>query len=160
MKKIIRQLTFLLAFPLLLCGCNQEDDVMEIFNSGVWNFVNYYSQIDWESNNDRQAVPEYKDLSDLNEICKFTIKFESDGTFSGNLLNGGTYSGTWEAHPQDRTFAITGKIQSNIKLQVNSKNYEFINKLKDCQFYRGDSKMMLRLAPESKTSCLQFTHRK
>ena len=158
MKKLVRQLTFLLAFPLLLCGCNQEDDVLEIFNSGVWNFVNYYAQVDWDSNNDRLAVPEYKNISDLNEISKFTIKFESDGTFTGNLLNGGTYSGKWEAHPEDRTFSVIGEVQSNVKL--TGKNYEFITRLKACKFYRGDSKMMLRLAPEQRTTCLQFTHRK
>ena len=158
MKKIIRHLVYLLVFPLLLCGCNQEDDVLEIFNSGVWNFVNYYSQVDWSSNNDRTAVPEYKDMSDLNEISKFTIKFESDGTFTGNLLSGGTFTGQWEAHPEDRTFAVVGDIQYNITL--TGKNYEFINRLKACRFYRGDSKMMLRLAPENRTSCLQFTHRK
>ncbi len=157
-KRIIRSLTLLLVCPLLFCGCNQEDDVMEIFNSGVWNFVNYYAQVDWDSNNDRLAVPEYKDINELNEISKFTIKFESDGTFNGNLLSGGTYSGRWEAHPEDRTFMIVGEVSSNITL--TGKNREFITRLKACKFYRGDSKIMLRLAPESRTTCLQFTHRK
>ena len=157
-KRIIRSLALLLSFPFILCGCNQEDDVLEIFNSGVWNFVNYYTQIDWSASNDMHAVPEYKNMSDLNEICKFTIKFESDGTFTGNLLSGGTYSGKWEAHPEDRSFMVIGDVTSNIKL--TGKNHEFITRLKACRFYRGDSKMMLRLAPESKTTCLQFTHRK
>lgn len=158
MKKIIRHLVCLLALPFLLCGCNQEDDVFEIFDSGVWSFVNYFTNVDWSSNNDRAATPVYTDLGDLNAISKFTIKFESDGTFTGTLLNGGTFSGKWEAQPEDRTFAVIGDIHTNV--QLTGKNREFISTLKASCFYRGDSKMMLRLAPERRITCMQFTHRK
>ena len=33
----------LIALPLALCGCNQEDDVFEIFSSGQWRVNNYYT---------------------------------------------------------------------------------------------------------------------
>ena len=157
MKKIIRHLLLILAAPFLFCGCNQEDNVMEIFDSGVWSFVNYYTSVDWDSNNDRTARPKYTEKDDLNTICKFTIIFNSDGTFSGKLSDGVTYSGEWEADPKDRTFAVIGNIQSNPK--PSGKSAEFLDKLKESRFYRGDSKMMLRLAPENKTHCMQFTHR-
>lgn len=157
MKKIIRYLLLLLAAPILFCGCDQEDNVLEIFDSGVWSFVNYYTSVDWDSNNDRTARPKYTDKDDVNTICKFTLIFDSDGTFSGELSKGVTYSGRWEADPKDRTFAVIGSIQSNAKL--TGMNAEFVNTLKEARFYRGDSKMMLRLAPENKTHCMQFTHR-
>lgn len=157
MKKIIRHLLLLLTMPFLFCGCDQEDNVFEIFDSGVWSFVNYFTNVDWDSNNDRLARPKYTSLDDMNTICKFTITFDSDGTFSGELTNGVTYSGKWEANPDDRTFSVIGDIRSNAKL--TGKNAEFVNTLKEARFYRGDSRMMLRLAPENKTNCMQFTHR-
>ena len=157
MKKIIRRLLILLVTPLLFCGCNQEDNVLEIFDSGVWNFVNYYTNVDWNSNNDRTATPQYTTMDDMNTICKFTLIFESDGTFSGELANGVTYNGRWEADPEDRTFAVIGDIRTNA--QLTGKNLEFVRALKASCFYRGDSKMMLRLAPQKRTSCMQFTHR-
>ena len=33
--KIIKYILMLIALPLALCGCNQEDDVFEIFSSGL-----------------------------------------------------------------------------------------------------------------------------
>ena len=158
MKKIFRRFLCLLALPLLMCGCNQEDNVFEIFDSGVWNFVNYYKNVDWSSNNDRGAQPVYTELEDLNILAQFTIVFDADGTFSGNLSGGGTYSGKWEANADGRTFAVIGDIRTNVKL--TGKNSEYIKALKASRFYRGDSKMMLRLAPEKRLNCMQFTHRK
>lgn len=157
MKKIFRLFLCLLALPLLMCGCNQEDDVFEIFDSGVWTFVNYYKNVDWNSNNDRGAQPVYTELSDLNILTQFTITFDSNGTFSGNLSGGGTYSGKWEADPDGRTFEVIGDIHTNVGL--SGKNREYVQALKASKFYRGDSKMMLRLAPEKRTNCMQFTHR-
>ena len=156
MKKITRFLFLLVAAPFLFCGCNQEDDVNEIFDSGVWYFVNYYTSVDWNSNNDRHAKEVYTEESDINDIAKFTITFKSDGTFSGTLIGGGIFSGHWEAEAEDRTFAVIGDVRTNIGL--SGKNQEFITKLKEAQFYRGDSRMMLRLAPKIKTTCMQFAH--
>lgn len=158
LKRYIQLLACLLTLPMLMSGCNQEDNVFEIFDSGVWNFVNYYKNVDWSSNNDRGAQPVYTELNDLNTLSQFTIIFDADGTFSGKLSGGGTYSGSWEADAKDRSFSVVGDIKTNVSL--TGKNGEFIRALKASKFYRGDSKMMLRLAPEKRTNCMQFTHRK
>ena len=46
-RKYIRCLLFVL--PFLLSSCNQEDDINEIFVSGQWQLVNYYTGIDWNN---------------------------------------------------------------------------------------------------------------
>ncbi len=157
MKRLIRLLFILLTAPLFLCSCNQDDDINEIFVSGVWYFNNYWTNVDWDSDNDRSARPVYHLPDDLNVIWSFQIAFEADGTFSGTLHGGASFSGRWEANPKGRTFAVIGPI--NTSGNISGKNKEFITMLKNAQFYKGDSKNMLQLAPESKTNCMQFSHR-
>ena len=45
--------TLFITLSSFLYGCNQEYDIYEIFDSGVWQLVNYYTGGDWESNNER-----------------------------------------------------------------------------------------------------------
>ena len=45
--KLRHILYLLLALPLLLTGCEKEDDVNEIFVSGTWNVGNFYQGGDW-----------------------------------------------------------------------------------------------------------------
>ena len=157
MKKIIRHLLCLLAFPLVLCGCNQEDDVIEIFDSGIWNVENFYSAVNWGTNGLDWGKPEFVQKEDLETIRQISIVFKKDGTFVGELSNkGGSYSGKWEADSEDRTFSIIGKVQA--PGNITGKNKEFIQRLQAAKFYRGDSRNVLRLAPESKNNCIQFTH--
>lgn len=35
--------TLFITLSSFLYGCNQEDDIYEIFDSGVWQLVNYYT---------------------------------------------------------------------------------------------------------------------
>ena len=157
MKKIIQKLVCLLAFPLLLCSCDQEDDVMEIFDSGIWNVENFYSSVDWGTNGLDWGKPEFIQERERNILKQITIVFKDDGTFSGELSNkGGSYSGKWEAHPEDRTFSVIGNVKA--PGNVSGKNKEYIQRLQAAKFYRGDSRNVLRLAPESKNNCIQFTH--
>lgn len=139
-----------------LYGCNQEDDIYEIFDSGVWQLVNYYTGGDWESNNDRYARPAYTEAQDLESLSKITITFKNDGTFTGTL-EGGTFEGKWQADPSDRSFAVIGEIKASI--QLSGKNAEFIKKLKLASYYKGDSKRLLQLAPDARTTYMQFTHK-
>lgn len=157
MKKIIRHLACMLTLPFLLCGCNQEDDVLEIFNSGIWNLENFYSSVNWGTNSTDWGKPEYVQQGDLKTLHEITILFDEDGTFTGQLSGGGSYSGRWEADPSDRSVSITN-ISTNISL--SGKNHEYIQRLSAARFYRGNSRNVLRFAPEKKTTCIQFTHRK
>lgn len=157
LKTIIRRLAYMLIIPFLLCSCNQEDDVLEIFNSGVWNLENFYSSVNWGTNSTDWGKPEYTQQGDLKTLHEISIVFDEDGTFTGKLSGGGTYSGRWEADPTDRSFSVSN-ISTNIGL--SGKNHEYIKRLEAAKFYRGDSRSILRLAPENRTSCIQFTHRK
>ena len=92
--------TLFITLSSFLYGCNQEDDIYEIFDSGVWQLVNYYTGGDWESNNDRYARPAYTEAQDLESLSKITITFKNDGTFTGTL-EGGTFEGKWQEKMQN-----------------------------------------------------------
>lgn len=113
--------TLFITLSSFLYGCNQEDDIYEIFDSGVWQLVNYYTGGDWESNNDRYARPAYTEAQDLESLSKITITFKNDGTFTGTL-DGGTFEGKWQADPSDRSFAVIGEIKASIKLSGKMQN--------------------------------------
>lgn len=114
--------------------------------------VNYYTGIDWNNYN-ANAQPAYTKPEDLKVINKFSITFGEDGSVQGSIENG-TYTGKWQANPKDRSIAIT-HIECSVAL--SGKNKEFIDKLKKVQFYQGDN-IMLRLAPNERTTCMQFRH--
>ena len=48
----LKHLFYMLLLLPLLCGCNNEDDVDEIFISGTWNVGNFYNGGDWHKVND------------------------------------------------------------------------------------------------------------
>jgi len=145
----------LLTLPILLSSCNNEDDVNEIFVSrGTWYVVNYYTGVNWDSNNDRDACPVITDMQELQVIQQFNITFKDDGTLEGNMQNA-TFTGYWQANGEDRSVSITRLKASTNK--VEGRNKEFIETLERARFYQGDSGM-LRLAPQERTTCIQFTH--
>ena len=80
--------------------------------------------------------------------------FEEDGTMRGEI-DGGTFTARWSANAKDKSFNITN-IEATIALK--GKNAEFITRLKNVRFYQGDS-MTMQLAPQDKTSYIQFNHR-
>lgn len=158
MKRLINYLFLLVTATCFLCGCNQEDDVEEIFDSGTWYVENYYKEVDWDTNGLNWGKPVYTSKDDRELIGKISIVFDKDGTFTGTLSAKGTYSGKWEAHPGDRSFAIIGPIKTSI--HPSGKDSEYIKTLESARFYRGDSKTTLRLAPQSKSNCIQFIHKR
>ena len=152
MKKYIIYILMLL--PLLVCGCNQEDDVFEIFSSGQWRVNNYYTDCNWNNLAYKPGKPVLTTESDLKIVNSYTVVFEKDGTMSGQI-DGGTFSAKWNADAKDRSFSITD-IKAAISL--SGRNAEFINRLKNVRYYQGDSKTM-QLAPHDKTTYIQFNNR-
>lgn len=155
---------WLLLFPCL-GGCSEEDDVEEIFVSGRWYVVDYYTKANWSK---RSGNPRYNSMllsSNMDEVAagrkaletihEFNITFGRDGKLTGNV-GGGSLEGTWQADGEKRTVHVTVTRQSGA-----SSTYvqEFIETLKEVAFYQGDSNVLL-LAPEDKKSYIQFTHRK
>lgn len=154
MKKSISICLLLLAV-LTQGGCNQEDDINEIFVSGVWNLNNYYSNADWNSNNDRNARAKYTNPDDLKIINRFTIEFKEDGTLSGVMENKVSFTGKWSANPDDRSISITQLKPASSALK--GRNQEFIRSLETARFYKGNSQW-IQLAPEARTTYVQLTH--
>lgn len=154
MKKIIKYIFSLMVLPLILCGCNQEDDVFEIFASGTWRVNNYYKDCNWNDLAYKPGNPMFTTESDLKVVNSFTVVFEEDGTMRGEI-DGGSFTARWSANPKDRSFSITN---INATIALKGKNAEFIERLKNVCFYQGDS-MTMQLAPHDRTSYIQFNHR-
>lgn len=145
-------LSILLLLPLMCC-C-QEDDIDVIFvKSGTWNVGNFCVGGKWEKTNDRAKVI-YQKNEDLKALNQMTVIFEEDGTLSGSLLSGGTFTAKWGANGKDRTIWI-----SNMKTSVtpSGKSKELIDALTNAAYYKGDSNV-LKIAPENKKSYVQLGH--
>lgn len=153
MKSIIKYIFSFLVIPLFLSSCNQEDDIYEIFASGTWRVNNYYTDCNWNNLAYKPGNPVFTSVDDLKIINSFTVIFEDDGTMRGNI-DGGTFTAKWNADAKDRSFSITN-ISASVSL--SGKNAEFINRLKNVKYYQGDSKTM-QLAPQDKTTYIQFNH--
>ena len=154
MIRIKNLLSILMLLPFLW-SCNDEDDINEIFVSGTWNVVNYFTKADWDK---RNGEPLYKlntveGQNALKNISQFTLTFSDDGTFKATM-NNSTFEGTWQADGKDRT------VHFNIKGSPNTSskhNKEFVETLKEATFYQGDSQVLL-IAPSDKESYIQFKH--
>lgn len=149
-------LYILLALPLL-CSCNNEDDLDEIFASGTWYVVNYFGKANWDREN---GDPVYKPTDNegrkaLAIIHTFTLTFKSDGTFTGSMERG-DFSGTWQADGKERTIRL--RITSNPNTSGYSHSKTYIETLENAVFYRGDSNYIM-LAPEDKKTYIQFAHK-
>ena len=145
-------LSILLLLPLMCC-C-QEDDIDVIFvKSGTWNVGNFCVGGKWEKTNDGAKVI-YQKNEDLKALNQMTVIFDEDGTLSGSLLNGGTFTAKLSANGKERTIQI-----SNMKTSVtpSGKSKELIDALTNAAFYKGDSNV-LKIAPEDKKSYVQLGH--
>ena len=143
-------LSILLLLPLMCC-C-QEDDIDVIFvKSGTWNVGNFCVGGKWEKTNDGAKVI-YQKNEDLKALNQMTVIFDEDGTLSGSLLNGGTFTAKWSANGKERTIQI-----SNMKTSVtpSGKSKELIDALTNAAYYKGDSNV-LKIAPENKKSYVQI----
>ena len=149
--KLKHLLYLILALPLFW-GCNNEDNVEEIFASGTWNEGNYYNGGDWNKLNDG-ARPKYTQPDDLKALNFLTVTFMEDGTISGRISNG-SFTANWKANGDDRTISIT---QLKTTATPSGKSKELIEALKNAAYYKGDSNY-LKLAPQDKKSYVQFGH--
>ena len=146
-------LSILLVLPLM-CSC-QEDNVEEIFvGSGTWNVGNFYVGGKWEKFDNDGARAIYQKNEDLKALNQMTVIFHDDGTLSGTLINGGTFSAKWGANGKDRSIWV-----SNMKTSItpSGKSKELIDALTNAAFYKGDTNY-LKIAPEDKKSYVQLGH--
>jgi hypothetical protein len=149
--KLKHVLYLILTLPLLW-GCNNEDNVDEIFVSGTWNVGNFYNGGDWDKLNDG-ARPAYTKEDDLKALNYLTVTFLEDGTLQGRM-NNGTFTANWKANGEDRTISIT---QLKTTATPSGKSKQLVEALENAAYYKGDSKV-LKLAPQNKKSYVQFGH--
>ena len=149
--KLKHVLYLMLTLPLLW-GCNNEDNVDEIFVSGTWNVGNFYNGGDWDKLNDG-ARPAYTKEDDLKALNYLTVTFMEDGTLQGRM-NNGTFTAKWKANGEDRTISIT---QHRTTATPSGKSKQLVEALENAAYYKGDSKV-LKLAPQNKKSYVQFGH--
>lgn len=148
----LRNILYLLLMLPLICSCNNEDDVNEIFISGTWNVGNFYHGGDWSKMNDG-ARPKYTKEEEIKALNALTVVFEEEGVVHGQMGNI-SYTGHWDANGKDRTIRI-----SNLKTSAtpNGKAKELIDALRNATFYKGDTKY-LKLANEERKSYVQLGH--
>lgn len=148
----LKHLFYMLLILPLLCSCNNEDDINEIFISGIWNVGNFYNGGDWNKVNDG-ARPAYTKEEDLKALNYMTVTFLEDGSLQGRL-NNGTFTAKWSANGEDRTLSIT-----NLKTTAtpSGKAKQLIEALKNAAYYKGD-KNYLKIAPSDKKSYVQLGH--
>lgn len=144
-------LYLLLIFPLMY-SCNNEDDIDEIFISGIWNVGNFYNGGDWNKVNDG-ARPVYTKEEDFKALNYLTVTFLEDGTLQGRM-NNGTFTANWDANGKDRTLSIT-----NIKTTAtpSGMSKQLIDALQNAAYYKGDSRY-LKIAAQDKKSYVQLGH--
>lgn len=137
----------------LLSGCDQKDDIDEIFCSGTWYVVDYYTNFNWSNLSKDAGVPVNGGKTDvLSVIQQFSLQFKDDGTFEGKIQNG-TYTGQWQAHPDDRSVSFRN-VQAS---PLTGHNKEFIQFLQKSTLYQGNSKL-LHLTNSEKAKYLQLNH--
>ena len=149
--KLKHVLYLILTLPLLW-GCNNEDNVDEIFVSGTWNVGNFYNGGDWDKLNDG-ARPAFTKEDDLKALNYLSVTFMEDGTLQGRM-NNGTFTANWKANGEDRTISIT---QLKTTATPSGKSKQLVEALENAAYYKGDSKV-LKLAPQNKKSYVQFGH--
>ncbi|MCE2615666.1 MAG: DUF4847 family protein [Phocaeicola sp.] len=149
----IKQILLLLLIVPFFCNCSTKDDVNEIFISGTWTVVNFFTTSNW--NNTKKAIPEYTSTSDIAQLKSLKLTFNEAGSFIGSLTNGTTFDGTWTANGSNRT--ITFPINIKTSGTLNKMDREFINALQNAKYYKGDSKTLL-IGNNDKNSYVQLTH--
>ncbi len=150
----IKQIFLLLSTFLFISGCSSKDDIDEIFVSGKWTVVNYFTTTNWKDT--KNSKPQFTTVADVTDLKKLTITFNNNGTFIGSLTNGETVTGTWQADGKHHTVLFPmNDIQTNGML--NAKDVEFVTLLKEAKFYQGDASNLL-FGIETKTFYVQLTH--
>lgn len=151
MKKYISYIGICLT--ILLSGCNQEDDVFEIFASGqTWHWIGSYDTNNWEDDNKSTLTLTRNELAQITKDKeKYVIRFSKDGTVEGQG-NAFTFTGTWSANGKDRSFSI--RINANRTPSGLDKTY--FDEINNAKFYRGDSRNFIKLFDIDKKHFIQL----
>ena len=150
--KYLKYILMPLIAVCLLSGCNDEDDIMAILDSGEWTLGNYFTGGDWDNVN-KPGRPKYQPGEDLAAVNKLKITFNEDNTVELKLSKG-VYSGKWHGDASGRTLRITDLATPH---NLTGKDKEFVETLKLVRYYSGDWNY-LKLGPEDKRTYMQLRH--
>lgn len=168
MKRLIRNLgCLLLVLSLLplLSGCNNEDDIIEIFTGKTWKL----SRITDKGSN-RQFYPglwqdaeaEKRSRELLKAKGNFTLNFEGselNGELMGTRVNGrgaaSEFNGTWSADGSSGELSIKVKVEGS---ESDALAKAFIFGLQNVYKYEGDANSLtLFFKDGSATRVMGFT---
>ncbi|GEM_PF-622943 len=147
----------LLAIPMaILCGCNQEDDINEIFANGqTWHWSSSYNaDRDWKNDNKVTETLSVDDKKYINQESKrdaFIIQFSDEGKVEGRG-DSFTFTGTWNANGKDNSISIS--IKAN-RTPNAGRDAIFYKEISEAKYYRGDSKT-IKLFDGAKKHFIQF----
>lgn len=136
----------------LLCSCNQEDDVFEIFANGqTWHWSGSYDTSNWKDDNKGTLTLSVDDVANINkDPSNFIIQFSDDGTLSGNG-EAFTFTGKWSADGSDQSFSIS--LSPN--RTPTGRDKTFYDEISNARFYRGDARL-IKLFNADKNHFIQF----
>lgn len=139
-------LLLLLALLPIVSGCNNEDDVIEIFTKNTWKLSRLTTKDSsarflpnlWNNEKDYNTS-----MTALAQEGNFTLNFagtELNGEIMGTTLDGkgirATFTGTWSVDGKSHTLAIALKTNGS---ETDPLAKEFINGLQKVYKYEGDS---------------------
>ncbi len=150
--RTLKHILWACALPILLSGCNQEDDVFEIFASGqTWHWSASYNTSDWENDNKFSLTLSQADINRINENQDaYIIQFHDDQTLEGKGQSF-SFTGKWSADGKSQTISITLNTDGN----PNGLDKTFCDEIRNARFYRGNSKF-IKLFNSEKNHYIQF----
>lgn len=139
-------LLFIVAAPLF-SGCNNEDDVMEIFTGKVWK-LSYIAaegtriQFNYWPNDNAEGEAYQYSMSLLKKKDNFTLTFTGGemnnsigGTFSGKGANA-TLNGQWKANGKEQSLTMNTTVAGR---ETDPLARAFVNGLQNVIRYEGDA---------------------
>lgn len=164
--KMNKKLTYLLLLLLLplLGGCDEEDDVIQIFTGKTWKltYISLEGQHEWFNfwNNDQNAAERSSQL--LAQGATFTIEFfgsetgqNTNGEFEARAVNQ-SFTGYWTANGSSRELRLTN-IRSTGSSDTDILARAFSTGLQNAIRYSGDSQYLYIYYEDGQTTkCMSF----
>lgn len=140
-----------MACLLPLGGCNDEDDVNEIFTGKTWKLTYIGSTDDWTDLSTGVNLNDYHE--EKRPVRAYTVIF-----YEGSVrITGGentVWTGTWWADGENNTFHIDISEKQGEGSTANERT--FLQAVAEACYYRGSS-VLLRLFDSERSGFVQFS---
>lgn len=170
-KRMIYKISWMLLLLPLFAGCNDTDDVVGIFTGKTWK-LNYitvdggHEMFNFWENKDQ----ENQSINELKKNGSYHVTFTASlieghtvkGKIEGNLINGGSLTGSWNANGKNNNFqaTVTGNYKINGNKEIDFLAEKFLEGLNSATSYEGDSNNLFILyKPESSNRTFRIAFR-